>query len=54
MWTVAYDTMYSMVDREDDLKIGVKSALLIYFLLPEIFRYYIKPQAVGCFNDTRI
>ncbi|MBY0544575.1 MAG: 4-hydroxybenzoate octaprenyltransferase [Gammaproteobacteria bacterium] len=25
IWTVAYDTMYAMVDREDDIKIGVKS-----------------------------
>lgn len=24
-WTVAYDTMYALEDREDDLKIGVKS-----------------------------
>lgn len=29
-WIVAYDTMYAMVDREDDLKIGVKSTA-IYF-----------------------
>lgn len=25
LWPVAYDTMYAMVDREDDLKIGLKS-----------------------------
>ena len=30
IWTVAYDTFYAMVDREDDLKIGVKSTA-IYF-----------------------
>lgn len=30
IWTVAYDTFYAMVDREDDLKIGVKS-MAIYF-----------------------
>jgi 4-hydroxybenzoate polyprenyltransferase len=30
LWTVAYDTMYAMVDRDDDLKIGVKSTA-IYF-----------------------
>lgn len=29
-WIVAYDTMYAMVDKEDDLKIGVKSTA-IYF-----------------------
>lgn len=30
IWTIAYDTFYAMVDREDDLKIGVKSTA-IYF-----------------------
>ena len=29
-WTVAYDTMYAMVDREDDLKIGVKSTAILF------------------------
>ena len=29
VWTVAYDTMYAMADREDDLKIGVKSAAVL-------------------------
>lgn len=27
-WAIAYDTMYAMVDREDDLKIGVKSTAI--------------------------
>lgn len=30
IWIVAYDTMYAMVDREDDLKIGVKSTAIIF------------------------
>ncbi len=29
-WTVAYDTLYAMVDREDDLKIGVKSTAILF------------------------
>ncbi len=29
-WTVAYDTMYAMVDREDDLKIGVMSTAILF------------------------
>jgi len=29
-WTVAYDTMYAMVDRDDDLKIGVKSTAILF------------------------
>jgi 4-hydroxybenzoate polyprenyltransferase len=30
VWTVAYDTMYSMADREDDLKLGVKSTAILF------------------------
>lgn len=30
LWTVAYDTMYAMVDRDDDLQIGVKSTAIIF------------------------
>ena len=30
LWTVAYDTMYAMVDREDDIKIGVKSTAILF------------------------
>ncbi len=29
-WTVAYDTQYAMADREDDLKIGVKSTAILF------------------------
>lgn len=29
-WTVAYDTAYAMVDRDDDLKIGVKSTAILF------------------------
>ncbi|BFM18651.1 4-hydroxybenzoate octaprenyltransferase [Maricurvus nonylphenolicus] len=30
LWTVAYDTFYAMVDRNDDLKIGVKSTAILF------------------------
>ncbi len=30
LWSVVYDTMYAMVDREDDLKIGVKSTAILF------------------------
>ncbi|WP_334078378.1 4-hydroxybenzoate octaprenyltransferase [Microbulbifer sp. M83] len=30
LWTVAYDTFYAMVDRDDDLKIGVKSTAVLF------------------------
>ncbi|WP_028866749.1 UbiA family prenyltransferase, partial [Psychromonas hadalis] len=30
LWTIAYDTMYAMVDRDDDLKIGIKSSAILF------------------------
>ncbi|MGV2872363.1 4-hydroxybenzoate octaprenyltransferase [Colwellia sp. E150_009] len=30
LWTIAYDTMYAMVDRDDDIKIGVKSTAILF------------------------
>ena len=29
-WTVAYDTFYAMVDRDDDIKLGVKSIAILF------------------------
>ena len=30
LWTVAYDTAYAMVDREDDIKVGIKSSAILF------------------------
>ncbi len=30
LWACVYDTIYAMVDREDDLKIGVKSSAILF------------------------
>ena len=30
LWALVYDTFYAMVDREDDLKIGVKSTAILF------------------------
>ncbi len=30
LWAIAYDTQYAMVDREDDLKIGIKSTAVLF------------------------
>ncbi len=30
LWTTAYDTQYGMVDRQDDVKIGVKSTAILF------------------------
>jgi 4-hydroxybenzoate polyprenyltransferase len=29
-WSVAYDTAYAMVDRDDDLRVGVKSTAILF------------------------
>ncbi len=30
LWTLVYDTFYAMVDREDDLKIGIRSTAILF------------------------
>jgi len=30
IWAVIYDTFYAMVDREDDLKVGIKSTAILF------------------------
>lgn len=30
LWTVAYDTEYAMVDRDDDIQVGVKSTAILF------------------------
>ena len=30
IWAAVYDTIYAMVDREDDLKIGIKSSAILF------------------------
>lgn len=30
LWVVAYDTQYAMVDRDDDLKLGLKSTAILF------------------------
>jgi 4-hydroxybenzoate polyprenyltransferase len=37
LWALAYDTMYAMVDREEDLKIGVKSTAILFGDLDRVF-----------------
>jgi 4-hydroxybenzoate polyprenyltransferase len=30
LWVISYDTIYALVDREDDLKIGIKSTAILF------------------------
>ena len=36
IWAAMYDTIYAMIDREDDLKIGVKSSAILFADLDKI------------------
>ncbi len=42
LWTVAYDTIYAMVDRDDDLKIGVKSTAIFFGQLDRIMILFLQ------------
>jgi 4-hydroxybenzoate polyprenyltransferase len=37
IWVVVYDTEYAMVDRDDDLKLGVKSTAILFGDLDRVF-----------------
>lgn len=37
LWAVVYDTQYAMVDRNDDLKVGVKSTAILFGELDRAF-----------------
>jgi len=42
LWTLAYDTEYAMVDRDDDLKIGIKTSAILFgrFDVPAVAACY--------------
>jgi 4-hydroxybenzoate polyprenyltransferase len=37
IWVVIYDTEYAMVDRDDDLRLGVKSTAVLFGDLDRVF-----------------
>ncbi|MCH4292744.1 4-hydroxybenzoate octaprenyltransferase [Shewanella sp. 3B26] len=48
-WTVAYDTMYAMVDRDDDLKVGIKSTAILFGRFDREIIGLFQLAALGCF-----
>jgi 4-hydroxybenzoate polyprenyltransferase len=49
-WSIAYDTEYAMVDRDDDLKIGIKSSAILfgkYDVLAIMFCYVAMLAVLG-------
>lgn len=49
LWVVAYDTQYGMVDREDDLKIGVKSTAILFGRLDRIMIILLQLLSLSLF-----
>ena len=48
LWTVAYDTYYAMTDRDDDLKIGVKSTAILFGDADRVIILSLQVLALGC------
>ena len=40
LWTLIYDTLYAMADREEDLKIGVKSTAILFAKIRPNFHHF--------------
>jgi 4-hydroxybenzoate polyprenyltransferase len=49
LWPVAYDTLYAMVDRPDDLKIGVKSTAILFGSSDKFWIGVIQAAVLGLF-----
>ncbi|WP_454256561.1 4-hydroxybenzoate octaprenyltransferase [Pseudomonas sp. Marseille-Q8238] len=48
LWTVGYDTYYAMTDREDDLKIGVKSTAILFGDADRVIILTLQGMALFC------
>jgi 4-hydroxybenzoate polyprenyltransferase len=48
LWTVGYDTYYAMTDREDDMKIGVKSTAVLFGDADRVVILTLQSLALGC------
>jgi len=52
LWTVVYDTQYAMVDREDDLQVGIKSTAILFGNLDRRIIGMMQLCCLGCFWAT--
>ncbi|TLX53459.1 4-hydroxybenzoate octaprenyltransferase [Stutzerimonas nosocomialis] len=48
IWTVGYDTYYAMADREDDLKIGIRSTAILFGEADRIMILSLQGLALFC------
>ena len=47
LWTTAYDTIYAMVDREDDLVIGIRSSAILFGRADRAIVAVLQAGAIG-------
>jgi len=47
IWTAMYDTLYAMVDREDDLRIGVKSSAVLFADMDKLLIGVMQAMTLG-------
>jgi 4-hydroxybenzoate polyprenyltransferase len=48
LWTVAFDTQYAMVDREDDLRVGIKSSAILFGHNDRLFIGLLQLACIAC------
>ena len=48
IWTVAYDTQYAMVDRDDDIRLGLKSSAILFGDLDLVMIGVLQVSFLGC------
>ncbi|MDO6687564.1 MULTISPECIES: 4-hydroxybenzoate octaprenyltransferase [unclassified Agarivorans] len=48
-WTIAYDTKYAMVDRDDDLLVGIKSTAILFGRFDKLIIALLQLSSLLCF-----
>jgi 4-hydroxybenzoate polyprenyltransferase len=46
IWAAVYDTIYAMIDREDDLKIGVKSSAILFADMDKLLIFVMQAMMI--------
>ncbi len=49
-WIIAYDTYYAMIDREDDLKIGIRSTAILFGKKDRVCIALLNSLTLICFS----
>jgi len=46
IWAAIYDTIYAMIDREDDLKIGIKSSAILFADMDKVIIFVMQAMMI--------